>query len=74
MMPYRPRTALITGGGSGIGAALAGQLVKAGTSVVVADLNVDRAKPVTHGVGRAEMVALDVSAPAQVEALFKKLK
>src|SRR5450631_3479949 len=73
MAPYRPRTALITGGGSGIGAALADQLIKDGTSVVVADLNVEQSKPVARGVGRVEMVSVDVSAPAQVEALFKRL-
>lgn len=73
MVRYKPGTALITGGASGIGAALASQLVEAGTSVIVADLNATRARPPPRGSGRLEMVDLDVSAPAQIDSLFKKI-
>jgi NAD(P)-dependent dehydrogenase (short-subunit alcohol dehydrogenase family) len=74
MTPYRPRTALITGGGSGIGAALAKQLMKGGTSVVVADVNVEMTKKVTGPGGSTEAIKTDVSDRAQVEALFRTLK
>ncbi len=68
MSDFAPRTAVITGGASGIGLALAKRLVEQGASVLVADLpgaNLDAASAIegltTH--------PCDVSDLAQVEAL-----
>jgi NAD(P)-dependent dehydrogenase (short-subunit alcohol dehydrogenase family) len=47
------KVAVVTGGGGGIGAALAGRLVAAGARVVVADLDGDRAQAVAAGLGDA---------------------
>jgi NAD(P)-dependent dehydrogenase (short-subunit alcohol dehydrogenase family) len=56
------RTALVTGGGSGLGAATARMVVEAGGSVVVADVDADRGKRVADGLGeRARFVRTDVT-------------
>ena len=58
------RTAIVTGAGSGIGAALSRALVEAGTHVVCADLDLDAASSVASsctGPGSARAVALDVT-------------
>lgn len=60
MMDATNKVALITGGGSGIGAATAVQLTAAGVSVVLADRNVEAASAGARHLG-AEAVAIDVS-------------
>jgi NAD(P)-dependent dehydrogenase (short-subunit alcohol dehydrogenase family) len=56
------RTVLVTGGGSGLGAATAGMAVQAGGSVVVADVDADRGKRVADGLGTpARFVRTDVT-------------
>jgi len=69
MQPSRSHVALITGGASGIGAALAKQLVHQGTAVVLADRQIELAEKVAAelrvGGGRAVAEELDVrSLPA----------
>ncbi|MFF5214284.1 3-hydroxybutyrate dehydrogenase [Micromonospora sp. NPDC000442] len=62
------RTALVTGGGGGIGRACALRLAAAGATVVVVDRNVEAAKLVAaEAGGRAEGV--DLADPAAVDAL-----
>lgn len=61
-------TALVTGGGSGIGRACALRLAAAGASVVVVDRNVEAAKAVADETGgRAE--GIDLAEPGAVERL-----
>jgi NAD(P)-dependent dehydrogenase (short-subunit alcohol dehydrogenase family) len=56
------RTVLVTGGGSGLGAATARMAVEAGGSVVVADVDAERGRQVADGLGeRARFVATDVT-------------
>jgi NAD(P)-dependent dehydrogenase (short-subunit alcohol dehydrogenase family) len=56
------RTVLVTGGGSGLGAATARMVVEAGGSVVVADVDAERGRQVADGLGeRARFVATDVT-------------
>jgi NAD(P)-dependent dehydrogenase (short-subunit alcohol dehydrogenase family) len=59
------KTALVTGGGSGLGAAICGLLAASGARVTVADLKEDRAAAVANRLrdsgGEAHAAALDVS-------------
>jgi len=62
------RTALVTGGGSGIGLACAGRLARAGASVVVLDRDADAAKAAADAIdGRAE--PLDLADLDAIDAL-----
>ena len=68
------KVAIVTGGGSGIGAALCHQLVARGAHVVVADLDEPAAISVAkeldaRGTGKAEPARLDVRDAAAVQAL-----
>jgi NAD(P)-dependent dehydrogenase (short-subunit alcohol dehydrogenase family) len=69
---YAGRSALVTGGGSGIGAALVRALVGAGAHVVVADLDLVAAEKVAASVagpGSARAAALDVTDAEAVRLL-----
>jgi len=73
---YAGRTAIVTGGGSGIGAALGTALVAAGATVVLADLDGAAAEKVAAnlvGPGSARGVALDVTEAASVQALVDEV-
>lgn len=67
----RRRAALVTGGGRGIGRAIALALAQEGRSVAVADLLGDEARAVTDEItkegGSAVAVELDVTDPASVK-------
>lgn len=70
------RIAVITGGASGIGRAIATALVLRGDSVVVADLDKERAEKVAARLserGKAEAAALDVTDAEQVAALYRDI-
>jgi rhamnulose-1-phosphate aldolase/alcohol dehydrogenase len=69
--PLAGRIALVTGGGSGIGKAIAGRLAAEGACVAVADLNAGAAGEVAHGIGgpdTAVALAADVTDAGAVAA------
>jgi NAD(P)-dependent dehydrogenase (short-subunit alcohol dehydrogenase family) len=61
------RAAIVTGGGSGIGEAIARRLAAGGTTVLVADIDGDHAEAVATAIeavgGAASAVAVDISRP-----------
>jgi len=72
---FKNRVAIITGGGSGLGAALAKRLGNEGAKVIVADIALERAKQVAAALGdRAQAVGVDVANAAEVESLVEKVK
>ena len=70
------RTALVTGGGSGIGRVIAGRFAEEGAAVVVADIVPEKAEEVAHEItsagGRAIATHSDVSVAADVAAMRTK--
>ncbi|QIL82157.1 SDR family oxidoreductase [Diaphorobacter sp. HDW4A] len=69
------RVAVVTGGGSGIGEAVAHQLVDAGFRVALLDIQIDNASAVAAALnarqqGSALAVVIDVSDPSSVDAAF----
>ncbi|PQZ77413.1 MULTISPECIES: SDR family NAD(P)-dependent oxidoreductase [unclassified Brevundimonas] len=65
---FTGRTAVVTGGASGLGKASAARIVAEGGKVVLWDLNADALKAAADEVGATAVVALDVSDPEAVEA------
>jgi len=65
---FKGRTAVVTGGASGLGKASAARIVAEGGKVVLWDLNEDALKAAAEEVGAVATVALDVADPAAVEA------
>jgi NAD(P)-dependent dehydrogenase (short-subunit alcohol dehydrogenase family) len=68
--PFRldGRHALVTGGASGIGEATVKELVRAGSFVWVADINIAAAEELAHATGNARAVHLDVTDQASIAA------
>ena len=73
-MEIRGKTAIVTGGASGIGRASALALAREGACVVVADLDANGGREtvrlITLAGGEATFVESDVSTPTGIEALF----
>jgi NAD(P)-dependent dehydrogenase (short-subunit alcohol dehydrogenase family) len=68
-MSFTGKQALVTGGGSGIGAALCRALVAAGADVVCTDVDGDAAQRTAAGLGtKARAARLDVTDAAAVQA------
>lgn len=71
---FRDKTAIVTGGASGIGKGLCEELGKYGAHVVVADVNEEEARNVAASLkasgGRAEAVKLDVTNEEDVRGLI----
>jgi len=69
--PLSRQVAVITGGGSGIGAATAIAMAKQGAEVAVLDRDLDAAQAVARKIGgKAIGIACDVTDPAAVRAAF----
>lgn len=65
---FAGRTAIVTGGASGLGKAVAKRIVAEGGTVALWDLNADALEAAKAEVGAADVQALDVSDAAAVEA------
>jgi rhamnulose-1-phosphate aldolase/alcohol dehydrogenase len=71
--PLATRVALVTGGGSGIGRAIARRLAAEGACVVVADRDGDAAREVAEGIGSTDVavpVTVDVTDAAGIARAF----
>ncbi len=75
-MRFKDRVAIVTGGGSGIGAATARRLSAEGAAVIVADANEAGAAKVAGAIeaagGRAQALACDVSRKADAQAAVER--
>jgi 2-hydroxycyclohexanecarboxyl-CoA dehydrogenase len=69
-----PRTAVVTGGGGGIGTAICARLVKAGYAVYVADLALSAAEEVASRVGGVALELDVVSTSSVTGAVNRMLK
>ena len=71
------KTALITGGGSGIGESVCHRLAQEGAKVIIVDLDIDSAtataKTIIKASGQAQAYACDVSNHAQVLEIFAEI-
>lgn len=71
-MSFNGRVALVTGGGSGIGKAIAKELAKLGASVVIADISRTSADGVVAEInavgGNAAAIEMDSALPEDNEA------
>jgi 2-keto-3-deoxy-L-fuconate dehydrogenase len=65
------KQALVTGGGSGIGAATCRELTKAGARVIVADANEDAAKRVAAELEKGRAIRMDVTQASSIRAAFE---
>ena len=74
MSRFENRTAIVTGGASGIGEAVAKRLFAEGANVVVVDANAEGAQRVVESLGDAERtyaVALDVTDRGRVNTMIE---
>ncbi len=65
----RGKTAIVTGGGNGIGRAIADRLAEAGAAVMIADIDLDAAAKAARSIrekgGKADAMKCDVCVPAE---------
>jgi NAD(P)-dependent dehydrogenase (short-subunit alcohol dehydrogenase family) len=77
MGTFEGKTAIITGGGSGIGRALGEEMAAHGAFVVLADVDIEPAEEAATAIhdrgGRATAAALDVTDAAAVETLVGRI-
>jgi 3-oxoacyl-[acyl-carrier protein] reductase len=73
-MRLKDRVALITGGGSGIGRAIALRFAQEGARVVVNDVRLEAAQKTAAEIGGARAVQADVADSAQVKAMFAEVE
>lgn len=65
------QVAIVTGGGQGLGEALAKRLDQEGCKVVVADINLENSQKVAAGLKDALAIKVDVTDETQVEAMVQ---
>jgi len=69
------KVAVVTGGASGLGAALAKELAAKGATVIIADIAREKAQEVAAALGEcAHAIALDVSNPEQMDSVVRQVK
>ncbi|HEX4021682.1 MAG TPA: SDR family oxidoreductase [Acidobacteriaceae bacterium] len=68
------KTALITGGASGIGAATCKALAEAGAHVIVADINLDAASRLASTLSHAKAVQMDVTSSVSIQTAISQIK
>ena len=66
--------ALVTGGASGIGEATCKELARAGASVIVADLNLEKAQVLVASLPNAKAVYMDVTKADSIERVAAQLE
>jgi NAD(P)-dependent dehydrogenase (short-subunit alcohol dehydrogenase family) len=75
---FTGRTALVTGGGGGIGRAVAERLAAHGAQVAVADVALDPAREVVRAIvadgGGASAYAVDVRSPRDLDATLERIE
>ncbi len=70
MFDLTGKVAIVTGGNGGIGLGIAGGLIEAGASVMLAGRNRDKGEPAARGLGeRASFAVADVTSKAACEGL-----
>ena len=67
LLNLNDKTALVTGGATGIGASIAETLAAAGARVVIADINLEGANLVSSKIG-GHAIETDVTDPASAES------
>jgi 2-keto-3-deoxy-L-fuconate dehydrogenase len=67
-------SALVTGGASGIGEATSKELVRAGASVWIADINLAAAETLAASLGNARAVRMDVTSADSIDQAAEQLK
>lgn len=67
------KIALVTGGASGIGAATARELARAGAHVLIADLNLAAAQSLASELPNAKAVGMDVTDSASIASAFAEI-
>lgn len=73
MNDFRGRTAIVTGGASGIGRSIAERFVHEGMNVIIADIETDRLESTAAAIGAIPLTT-DVSDLSSVQALAAKAK
>lgn len=67
------KTALVTGGASGIGEATCKELARAGAAVIVADINLEAAQKLAASLPNARAAHMDVTKRESIESVSAKL-
>ncbi len=73
-MQTKEKKVLITGGGSGIGLALAKSFLNAGSKVIVCGRNLEKLEKVKQELSSIEIIQCDVTSDEQIKALLHKCK